>query len=145
MAVRVIGDERNAYRAACKLKEWVFMNVVPGDEALWSTEILSKKSGTCVQNSILYAALARSVGIPTKLVLGIVYDSSAFGGHMWTESFVGEWTPIDPSYPGVTVSATRIKFDESDGSNLPQFLDKSAMRQITMVDIVDYESSGPPP
>jgi transglutaminase-like putative cysteine protease len=58
---------------------------------------LQEKSGICYDFSALFAAMARSVGVPTKLVKG--YSDSVVGYHAWNEVYLnGEWKVIDSSY-----------------------------------------------
>jgi len=55
------------------------------------------KSGICYDFASLTAAMLRSVGVPTKLVMG--YADGVEGYHSWNEVYVGgKWVLIDTSY-----------------------------------------------
>lgn len=57
---------------------------------------LSQK-GICYDFSSMFAAMLRSVGVPTKLVMG--YADDVEGYHAWNEVYLqGAWVIIDTSY-----------------------------------------------
>jgi transglutaminase-like putative cysteine protease len=80
--------------------------------ALTASDTLSSREGDSRHKAIVYTALARSVGIPTRLVSGIVYSVGAFRYRMWAESFVGSWVPLDPEASDSFVDALHIKLEE---------------------------------
>jgi tetratricopeptide (TPR) repeat protein len=135
LAAEIVGDEGNAYRAAVKLSEWVhfhvdyqflFTNVTARD-------VLQSKSGDCSEFSLLYTALARAAGIPTRQCQGIVYGSDGeFYRHAWAESWVGEWVALDPTWNEHIADATHLKFGE---------MYATTPKSITPVDIriIDYQ------
>lgn len=83
-------------------------------------EALKHKRGDCSEHSDLFAAFARSVGIPTRSVSGWVYmgdDSGGFAYHAWNEVAIdGKWVPLDVTWGELTPNATHIKmeFEEAD-------------------------------
>ena len=63
------------------------------------------------------AALARALGIPTRVVNGVVYseDYDGFLYHTWAESFVGgTWLPVDPTFAMAPADATHVKLVEGE-------------------------------
>ena len=119
LAKQIVGGETNAYKAACKLRAWVHGNIVYTDGADMpksALAILEAKKGVCMDFSILYAALARASGIPTKVVVGLVYgteqDGDVFSFHAWNESYVGEWVAMEPTWGDDVVDPTHIKMFE---------------------------------
>ena len=60
--------------------------------------ILKAKEGICYDIASLFAAMCRSVGIPTKMIKG---DSKPAGGyHAWNSVYddaTGEWVSMDPT------------------------------------------------
>lgn len=111
-ARRIVGDERNAYAAACRLRAWVYGNMrfsTVDDTPQSAVEVLKTRTGVCRHSAVLFAALARAAGIPTRTVVGLVYDDRALYGHEWDECFVGEWVAFDPSRSTDSVDATHIK------------------------------------
>jgi len=108
----IVGSEKSAYEAARKLTAWVHDNVKQVREASAepsAVAVLKDRAGLCRHNAVLYAALARAVGIPTRLASGIMYDGSAFAFHTWAESWVGQWVAMDPTFGGDLVDATHVK------------------------------------
>jgi transglutaminase-like putative cysteine protease len=60
------------------------------------------------------AAMTRAVGIPSKLVSGLVYFEGGFAYHMWVEVWTGDgWYALDPTIGDGSVDATHIKLAES--------------------------------
>jgi hypothetical protein len=83
-----------------------------------SLDVLHTKTGVCRDYAILYTALARSAGIPTKVVSGLVFWQGKFYYHAWAESYTGRWTPVDATLPTDFVDATHIKFAEGDATSM---------------------------
>ena len=79
-------------------------------------ETLKNRSGNCQAHARLYASLARSAGVPTRFVSGLVYlPGKGFLYHSWAESYAGEWVAVDPTFGQVPADATHIKLAEGDG------------------------------
>jgi len=105
-ALEIVGEEKNILKVVHKLVKWINRNikyVVNGDTesikpASW---VLEHRIGLCDEFSHLFAAFARSLGIPTKLVLGYAPSINGFGLHAWTEIYIPnekKWIPIDLTY-----------------------------------------------
>jgi len=79
--------------------------------------VLKQGKAECQGHSYLYAALARNLGIPTRLINGLVY-SKQFEGflyHTWVESFVDDhWQAIDPILGQRHADATHIALLEGE-------------------------------
>ena len=79
-------------------------------------EVLRTKKGECQAHTMLYTALARAVGIPTRMAGGLVYmEGVGFLYHAWAESDAGGWVSVDPTFNQVGVDATHIKLVEGPG------------------------------
>jgi len=63
----------------------------------------------CSEFSQLYVAMARSVGLPARIVSGLAYGGSTFGGHAWVEVWVGQWIELDPTWGTDFVDATHMR------------------------------------
>lgn len=117
----IVANEKNAFRAACKLREWVWKNVRPSPSAPGTPSAvtaLRQRAGECRHKAVLYAAMARAAGIPTRLAAGLIYDRGAFVFHVWAESWVGQWVALDPTYPGDFVDATHVKLVQGEVDDL---------------------------
>jgi len=107
-----IGAERDAVRAATRLNDWVYASLrkVPTISIPNALQVLDMGEGDCNEHAVLLAALARAVGIPTRVVAGAVYLDGAFLYHAWCEVWVGQWVSIDPAFHQFPADATHIKF-----------------------------------
>ncbi len=64
--------------------------------------VLQNKKGVCDEYTILFAALSRALGIPTRYVSGVAYSNreNDFGNHAWAEVWLPNhgWIPFDVTY-----------------------------------------------
>ncbi len=78
-------------------------------------EVLRTKVGDCNEHTVLYVALARSLGLPSRIAVGLVYLQGAFYYHAWPEVWVDEspgrglWLPVDPTLGQFPADATHIR------------------------------------
>lgn len=83
-------------------------------------EALDSGKGDCNEHAVLFTALARAAGVPTRTVVGIVYSDLFYGRgkpgfyyHAWVEVFTGkDWVSMDPTWNQVPADATHIAFVE---------------------------------
>jgi transglutaminase-like putative cysteine protease len=82
-------------------------------------DIIQQKRGDCTEHALLFATLARAVGVPAREVSGLVYmgdEVQSFGGHAWNEVVVdGHWQPVDAAWGETTINATHIRFGAGRG------------------------------
>ena len=120
-AQKIVGDEKNAYKACAKIRDWIYSNMIV-DKTIGITrsasDVIKSKRGVCRDYGILFAALARAAGIPSKIAAGLLYTDGAFYYHVWTECYVGEWVPFDATLPTDFVDATHIKLAEGDAPTM---------------------------
>lgn len=87
LARQLTEDKTNVYEKVKAIYEYLKENVVyvVHNEPQSCTSTLQTMSGDCDDQSILFCALCRSVGIPAWLELGFVYDKTQqqWGGHGW--------------------------------------------------------------
>jgi hypothetical protein len=106
LAEQIMQDSKTELEAIAALANWVHDNVeytyTPTyvDSIKSSTETLQNKKGVCDEFTNVYTALARAVGIPTRVASGFAYTGSEWQPHAWAESYVpGEdWVPIDATF-----------------------------------------------
>lgn len=118
-AREIVGEESRPERAALAIYEWMAdeNNVRKELRATLpdALEVLATRAGDCNEHAVLFAALARAVGIPTRMVTGIVYspDLGQFGYHAWNEVLIGlvppTWHALDATLGQTRVDATHIK------------------------------------
>jgi hypothetical protein len=113
----ILNGEKNVVRAAQKLRDWVYASMKPrGDIGIprSAVEVLKNKDGVCRDYALLYTALARAAGIPTRLCVGVLYAENGFYYHAWAESWLGKWVAVDTTLPFALVDATHVKFGQGD-------------------------------
>lgn len=120
-AAEIVGDEKSSYAACSKLRSWLHSNVkVKADIGITrsASDVLKSKMGVCRDYAVLFAAMARSVGIPAKVVSGLVYLNDGFYYHAWVECYVGKWVAFDATQESDFVDATHIKLAEGDATTM---------------------------
>jgi hypothetical protein len=119
------GGAEDAAAAARALCGWVASEVkdsmvVSIPSAL---EVLQKKRGACKEHAVLYAALARALGLPARIASGVVYSEAqlidGFYYHAWVEVFLagpdgqgGRWVAVDPTFNQFPADATHLRLVE---------------------------------
>ncbi len=80
-------------------------------------EVLRTRVGDCNEHTTLYVAMARALGLPARIAVGVVYLHGAFYYHAWPEVYVaepgtklGQWMPVDPTLNQFPADATHIRF-----------------------------------
>lgn len=70
-------------------------------------EIALGRAGDCTEHAVLAVALLRSLGVPARAVVGMIYSESFEGArnvfvfHMWAEAYSGgRWVLVDATRPG---------------------------------------------
>jgi hypothetical protein len=114
IAASVVGNERDAWRAARALQQWTNENMRfdAGIAVAPASEVARDRRGTCFGYSMLLGSLARAAGIPSRLRMGYVYAGGIWGGHAWIEVMIGEqWIPLDGAlYAPGAADAARFSF-----------------------------------
>src|SRR5262249_12940353 len=81
-----------------------------------AAEVAETLSGDCTEHAVLLAAMLRARQIPSRIAVGLVYveGPNAFGGHMWTEAWIGgEWIPLDATLGRGGIAAAHLKMSDS--------------------------------
>lgn len=116
LANEILGDERDAKRAAVRLNDWVYEHLrkVPTISIPNALQVLDMGEGDCNEHATLLAALARAAGLPARVAAGAVYLDGAFYYHAWCEVWLGRWVSIDPALHQFPADATHVKFVTGD-------------------------------
>jgi transglutaminase-like putative cysteine protease len=93
-------------------------------------EVLRTKVGDCNEHTALYVAMARALGIPARIAVGLVYMHGAFYYHAWPEVYLEErpptgargetlregpveegglWLPVDPTLNQFPADTTHLR------------------------------------
>lgn len=75
-----------------------------------AVQVLEARSGDCNEHTVLFVAMARSLGLPARTAVGLVYLNEAFYYHAWPEVWLGEWVAVDPTFGQVPADAAHIRF-----------------------------------
>jgi hypothetical protein len=75
-----------------------------------ATQVLESRRGDCNEHTVLYVAMARSVGLPARVAVGLVYLEGAFYYHAWPEVWLGEWVAVDPTFGQTPAGAAHLRF-----------------------------------
>ena len=111
------------------LNDWILSRVRHSTEPIEnaSQALGSNHQSGPLGRTYLFAALARAVGIPTRIVNGLVYSQldEGFIYHSWAESWIdGIWYRVDPAFGGLSDDATHIKLGLGDtDEELSKFAD----------------------
>lgn len=127
LAAEIRGDENNPVWIAKRIERVVFEKMKRRNlsKAFSSAaEVVGTFEGDCTEHAVLAAAVARSIGLPSRVVTGLAYlepgrgtglstaaDKGAFGFHMWAEVMVGPdvWWPVDAALGSFTAAHIAIQ------------------------------------
>jgi len=135
---QILGQERDALRATRQLLDWTYTEIekTPTVSLPTALEVLDSKRGDCNEHAVLFTALARAAGIPSRVVAGIVYLDGAFYYHAWSEVWLGQWVAVDPTFQQMPADATHVKFVEGGPEQHMALL--KVIGQIKM-EVVEYK------
>lgn len=107
----IIANERNAVHAARRLVGWVYDKIekAPSVTVPSAREVLKSRRGDCNEHAVLLTALARAAGIPSRMVVGVVYAEGGFYYHAWNEFWLDGWVSADAVWNQLPVDATHVK------------------------------------
>lgn len=113
-ARRAVGDAKDVFTATSRLAHFVFGHVQDAYVPAYSNalEAFQSARGDCTEHSVLFVALARALGIPARVAVGIAYwpPGNGFGWHAWAEVYAGgQWYSVDPTWDQPIADATHIK------------------------------------
>jgi hypothetical protein len=111
LARQIAGSESDALTLATRIQQGVYLKMAKKNlgMGLASAGLTAKTlEGDCTEHAVLCAAIGRSLGLPSRVVAGMVYAPPGshpdfggnFGYHMWAEILVapGVWWPVDAAF-----------------------------------------------
>ncbi len=118
-AQEAIGDATDVFAATTRLVHFVAHHVRDAYVPAYSNaiEALESARGDCTEHAVLFVALARALGIPARVAVGIAYwaDGNGFGWHAWSEVRIGgRWLTVDPTWDQPIADVTHLKLAEGD-------------------------------
>ncbi len=112
-------------------------------------EVLRTRVGDCNEHTALYVALARAVGIPARIAVGVVHLHGAFYYHAWPEVRVEGapgrtvWLPVDPTLNQFPADATHIRLARGGLDRQAAILPAIGAARMTILSLKEREGSVP--
>ncbi|NUQ20849.1 MAG: transglutaminase domain-containing protein [Gemmatimonadaceae bacterium] len=111
-ARRIVGSQRDLRAKAELINRWVHDSLskrtsigIPN-----AVTVLRTRTGDCNEHAALFTALARSVGVPTRIAAGLAYVDGKFYYHAWPEVYLQDWVAVDPTFGQFPADAGHLRF-----------------------------------
>lgn len=138
LAREIVGEESDEVERARLLYEWVYENIEKKLVLSFPSaiEVIRTREGDCNEHTVLYTALARNLGMPTRIAIGVVWSDAlrGFYYHAWPEVFLDDWTPIDPTLGQLRADATHVKLLTGDIEKWPGLLPYFGQMKIEVLE-----------
>lgn len=112
LARRAARGSTDPMRVAANLNGWVYgmlrKQITPSVPS--AIEVLHAGKGDCNEHTVLYVALARSLGLPARTAAGLVHVRGRFYYHAWPEVWLGRWVAVDPTLGQFPADASHLRF-----------------------------------
>jgi transglutaminase-like putative cysteine protease len=112
-------------------------------------EVLRTKVGDCNEHTSLFVAMARSLGIPARIDVGLVFVRGAFYYHAWPEVYIDEgrgrglWLPVDPTLNQFPADATHVRLARGGLEKQTVILPLVGRLKMTILDLELAPNSRP--
>jgi hypothetical protein len=155
LAKRAVGETKDAAEAVRRIESFVSKYIENRSLSVGyasAAEVAASKVGDCTEFAVLTAAMCRAIGIPARVVFGIVYvkafggRENVFGGHSWVEAYVGDkWIGLDATRAPKGFDAGHIALaigngEPADFLNLAATLGRFKIDKVT----IDRGETGEP-
>jgi len=102
-----------------RILAWMDANIAKeAVDSFTAVDVLRERRAECQGHAYLFAALARALGIPARIVNGIVYspEHGGFLYHTWNEAWIAGrgWQPVDATFGQPRADATHLKLIEGE-------------------------------
>ncbi|MEM1203502.1 MAG: transglutaminase-like domain-containing protein [Acidobacteriota bacterium] len=136
----IVGQEEDPWARALAIHDWVFtaLDKEPVVSIPSALEVLAQRRGDCNEHTVLFAALARATGLPTRIAIGLVWSDEldGFYYHAWPEVFVGGgWVAMDPTLDQPLADATHLKLIEGGIETWPRLLTYLGRMEIDVLEV----------
>jgi transglutaminase-like putative cysteine protease len=112
-------------------------------------EVLRTRVGDCNEHTVLYVAMARAIGIPARIAVGLVSVHGAFYYHAWPEVYLadsrtrGLWLPVDPTLNEFPADATHLRLARGALAQQARILPLIGQLRIDVLDLETAPGSTP--
>ena len=116
-------------------------------------EVLRTKVGDCNEHTALFVAMARALGIPARIAVGLAYVRGAQGAfyyHAWPEVYLDEggnrglWLPVDPTFNQFPADTMHLRLARGGLDQQAVIVPLIGRLQITILDIEQTPTAPPP-
>jgi len=112
-AEEVVQRTKDPSVAALRLSEWIYATlrkeITPSIPS--AIQVLDALRGDCNEHTVLYVAMARSIGLPARTAVGLVSVRGRFYYHAWPEVWLaGKWVAFDPTLGQNPADASHLRF-----------------------------------
>ena len=113
MVTGMVGTRARAERLVREVNSYVEKR--PTVSLPSALEVLRTRVGDCNEHTVLFVAMARSLGIPARINVGVAFVRGAFYYHAWPEVWIdggkgrGLWLPVDPTFNQFPADATHLR------------------------------------
>ena len=153
-AEKAIAGASNTRERAEKLTRYVnaLLDKKPTLSLPSALEVLRTKVGDCNEHTALYVAMARSIGIPARIAVGLTYVrglTGAFYYHAWPEVYIddgaarGMWLPVDPTLNEFPADATHLRLARGGLDKQAAILPLIGRLKMTVLDMKLADNSTP--
>jgi transglutaminase-like putative cysteine protease len=118
-ARKIVAPDDSDLQKVRKLLAWTAEEIENKIQDSFSAlSVLRSREGECQSHAYLFTAMARAVGIPTRIVTGLTYsEDMGFLHHAWAESYLdGGWVAVDPTLNQIPADPTHVKLLVGDPS-----------------------------
>lgn len=152
-AREIVGAESDLWKRARRIHDFVYQSLDkrPYISLPDAIETLQSREGDCNEHAVLFTALARAAGVPTRMVIGLVHSNTtmSFGDnsrpvenrpgfyyHAWVEVFNGyEWISMDPTWNQIPAGATHIALIEGSAAEQVKLVGLVGNLELSLVEI----------
>jgi len=112
-------------------------------------EVLRTRVGDCNEHTTLFVALARALGIPARISVGLVSVRGAFYYHAWPEVYLadrrsrGMWLPVDPTLNQFPADATHLRLARGGLDKQAAILPLIGRLRIEILDVETAPNTSP--
>jgi hypothetical protein len=136
-AKNIVSAEKDTLAMARAINKWVFtgMKKEPDIKIARSIDVLRNMKGGRDEHTKLFTALSRSLGIPSRINIGFVYENAAFRYHSWPSVFAdGAWHDLDPWFGQDEADASHVTLIQGDFDRLVEVMKLSNRISIKVLE-----------
>ena len=146
LARQAVGQTKDTAEAAGRIRSFVTEYITKKDFSVGyatAAEVATSRQGDCSEHAVLLAAMCRAVGIPARVVSGLLYveefsgRENVFGGHAWVEVYVNDkWVGLDASRADRAFGPDYITLATGNGDPAEFFSIISTLGNFTIENVV---------